>query len=94
MSRRIQARRSNGRFTPNTPENTFGLHVPICPACGAFNPYPVAERDPASGFPLPATPPTNCHRCGAELHPAPLANDVLPKVTGYLAGVDPSEFTE
>jgi len=60
--RRIQARRGNGRFTRNTPENTLGLHMGIHERkpdgswCGAFNPSPVG-----------APRPTHCHACGCSL---------------------------
>lgn len=56
--KRYQARRGNGRFTRNTPENTFGLHVAVCPACRRFNPSAVDEPRP-----------TRCHACSAELDP-------------------------
>ena len=55
---RYQARKSNGRFTPNTFENTFGLSVIVCPACQRFNPYPAYTRKPEV-----------CHNCGASLTP-------------------------
>jgi hypothetical protein len=61
---RLQARRGNGRFTRNTMENTFGLHVDIHEHkadgswCGSFNPWPVGE-------PRPET----CHACGESLPP-------------------------
>ncbi len=60
MSRRFQSRRGNGRFTRNTMENTFGLHVPVCPdpACRRFNPHSV-------GTPAPE----KCHACGAPMLP-------------------------
>jgi hypothetical protein len=60
--RRFQARHGNGRFTPNTPENTLGLHMGIHERkangewCGAFNPSPVGEQRP-----------THCHICGESL---------------------------
>jgi hypothetical protein len=51
--KRRQARASGGRFTRNTPENTFGLHMNIHDGnkpdgswCGAFNPTPVGEPRP------------------------------------------------
>lgn len=71
MSRRLQDRRGNGRFTRNTTENTFGLHNTICPNpdCRRFNPWPVVELDPATGFTRPGTKPTHCHACGAALEP-------------------------
>lgn len=64
MMKRFQARRGNGRFTRNTPENTFGLHMGIHERrpdgqwCGAFNPSRVGE-------PRPQT----CHVCGGSLTP-------------------------
>lgn len=60
--KRFQARRGNGRFTPNTPENTFGLHFnvherkPDGESCGAFNPSRVGDERP-----------TTCHACGGSL---------------------------
>jgi len=62
MARRFQARRGNGRFTRNTVENTFGLHVHIHEWkadgswCGAFNTCPVGEPKP-----------NTCHACGEPL---------------------------
>jgi len=54
--KRFQARRSNGRFTKNTLENTVGLHCEICPHCRRFNPYGLHEPKP-----------TQCHACGQLL---------------------------
>lgn len=61
--RRLQARRGNGRFTRNTPENTLGLHFNIhgfradgVTWCGAFNPSKVGESRP-----------TRCATCGDPL---------------------------
>lgn len=62
MSGRRQARRGNGRFTRNTPENSLGLHFTIHEHrrdgtwCGALNPSPLGE-------PRPVT----CSRCGESL---------------------------
>lgn len=47
--KRYQARKSSGRFTRNTPENTFGLHVDVCPGrdgkwCGRLLPVNVGEK--------------------------------------------------
>lgn len=53
---RHQARRANGRYTRNTIENTFGLHVIICPHCNILNPYGVGESKPEK-----------CHACKKEL---------------------------
>lgn len=59
---RLQARRGNGRFTPNTMENTLGLHTTIHERkvngewCGALNPSRVGE-------PRPET----CSHCGESL---------------------------
>ncbi len=50
-SKRFQARK-RGKFTRNTPENTLGLHIKVCPKCRALNSYQVSE---------PA--PSNCHAC-------------------------------
>ena len=52
-----QARRRNGRFVRNTPENTLGIHIDICPRCRRLNTW---DR----GSPAP----TNCHACGAPLN--------------------------
>lgn len=70
--KRRQARLTDGRFTRNTLENTFGLRSIIC-ACGAINAYgrkPV-ERKPG-GFIDPFEfnqwdVPTHCHACKVEL---------------------------
>ncbi|HYE88477.1 MAG TPA: hypothetical protein VEA16_19080 [Vicinamibacterales bacterium] len=68
MGRRVQARRGNGRFTRNTPENTLGMHFNVHERkqngewCGAFNPSRVGE-----------TRPTHCHACGDPLEPEPEA---------------------
>lgn len=56
MDRRFQARRGNGRFVRNTPENTLGLHIGVCPACRLLQPSRVGEPRP-----------TKCHSCGAAL---------------------------
>lgn len=56
MGRRFQARRSSGRFTRNTFENTLGLSLQVCPHCRRLNP-----RD--AGTPLLTT----CHACGKSL---------------------------
>jgi hypothetical protein len=55
-SKRFQARRRSGRFTRNTMENTFGLHVVVCEVCRHLNPWNVGEAAP-----------TKCHHCGASL---------------------------
>ena len=57
--KRRQARRLNGRFTRNTVENTFGLHVEVCPSCRGFTVWNVGGE-----------PPTICGHCGAALNPA------------------------
>jgi hypothetical protein len=50
--KRIQARRASGRFTRNTMENTFGLHVVVHEHkadgtwCGGLNPWPVGGDRP------------------------------------------------
>jgi hypothetical protein len=54
--KRFQARRSSGRFTRNTLENTFGLRADTCPACNAFVTCRIGEA-----------PPDTCHRCGAVI---------------------------
>lgn len=54
--KRFQARRSGGRFTRNTLENTCGLHAGICDACHRFNAHGVNE-----------TAPDVCAHCGATL---------------------------
>lgn len=54
--KRFQARRASGRFTRNTPENTFGLHIDQCGACGRLISYPVGDA-----------PPDACHGCGAVI---------------------------
>lgn len=54
--KRRQARRRNGRFTRNTPENTLCLHIDVCSECRALIPYDLGEARP-----------TCCHRCGADL---------------------------
>jgi hypothetical protein len=54
--KRFQARRGNGRFTRNTPENTLGLHIDVCPTCRVLVPYE-----------LGAEPPDTCHSCGAVI---------------------------
>lgn len=59
MSHRIQSRRGNGRFTRNTPENTFGLSLNICERCGGFNPSPAGEQRP-----------TICHHCNEPIKKA------------------------
>lgn len=53
--KRIQARRSSGRFTRNTMENTFGLHVEVCEHadCRRMNSWSVGAEKP-----------TACHACG------------------------------
>jgi len=56
MSRRIQARRGNGRFTRNTPENTFGLHLSMCGYCGQIHPWSLGCKEPES-----------CKSCGRSL---------------------------
>jgi hypothetical protein len=58
MTKRFQARVGNGRFTRNTPENTMGLHIDVCPACRLLQPYGVGEPKPET-----------CHTCGAPLTP-------------------------
>jgi hypothetical protein len=64
--KRLQARRGNGRFIRNTPENAFGLHMNIHEGqkpngewCGAFNPSKLGEARPEicqCGSPLPSAP--------------------------------------
>lgn len=60
--KRFQARRGNGRFTPNTPENSLGMHFNVHERkadgswCGAFNPSTVGQPRP-----------THCHTCGEAL---------------------------
>jgi hypothetical protein len=60
--KRFQARRGNGRFIRNTPENTLGLHFsvhehkPDGSWCGALNPSRVGEERP-----------TTCSQCGGSL---------------------------
>jgi hypothetical protein len=51
--KRRQARTFGGRFTRNTPENTFGLHMNIHDGnapdgswCGRFNPTQLGEPRP------------------------------------------------
>ena len=62
---RLQARRGNGRFTRNTMENTFGLHVHVHERkangdwCGGLNPWRVDELFP-----------THCATCGEPLSAA------------------------
>ena len=56
MGHRNYSRRPNGRFRQATLENTFGLSVLVCPACGGCNPYRVGEERPVT-----------CHACGAKL---------------------------
>ena len=51
--RRRQARRRNGRFTRNTAENTFGLHVEVCSVCRAVTTWDVG-----------GVRPSGCHVCG------------------------------
>lgn len=71
--KRYQSRLGNGRFTPNTTENCFGLRTIICPSCRAINPYgrKVKERkrdeiiDPVLFNQWDV--PTHCHACGVEL---------------------------
>ena len=57
--KRFQARRRSGRFTRNTMENSFGLHVEVCEHedCRILNPWKVGEPRPV-----------NCHRCGRPLN--------------------------
>lgn len=55
--KQYRARLSNGRFTRNTLENTFGLHCDICPKCNGCIPYGVNEA-----------PPQKCHHCGEKLN--------------------------
>jgi hypothetical protein len=62
--KRFQARRSSGRFTRNTTENTFGLSMNIHGRkadgswCGALNPSKLGEERP-----------TVCNRCGEKITP-------------------------
>jgi hypothetical protein len=62
MARRFQARRGNGRFVRNTPENTMGMHMNIHGRkadgswCGSFNPSTVGQPRPE-----------RCHSCGETL---------------------------
>ncbi len=64
MGRRLQARKSNGRWERGTLENTFGLRCEVCPVpeCRNLNPY---GRDPENPFAWER--PTHCHACGAEM---------------------------
>lgn len=64
MGRRIQNRTYGGRFTQNTVENTFGLHLQVCPwsDCGQFNPRDIGE--PAK---------ISCKRCTRPLVKDPQA---------------------
>ena len=55
---KLQARRSNGRWTKNTLQNTFGLDTIICKNCGAIHPY--NSRDPRE------IKPNKCRDCGFE----------------------------
>jgi hypothetical protein len=55
MSKRIQSRRSNGRYTRNTLANTFGLKAYICASCRSFNTVSVGEARP-----------DKCRNCGCE----------------------------
>lgn len=61
MSRRLQARRHNGRFTRNTTENTFGFHTAVCPHadCRRFTTWNLGTEKP-----------TTCHACGRPLEDA------------------------
>jgi hypothetical protein len=72
--RRYQARRGNGRWTRNTCENTFGLHVEVCPHadCRAFNPYGIGEPKPEE-----------CHRCGRPFAVAVAADPDTPDVNRH-----------
>lgn len=54
--KRFQARRSSGRFTRNTTENTFGFHAAVCAKCRRFNTWNIGE-------PMPE----RCHACGEAL---------------------------
>jgi hypothetical protein len=64
MGRRFQARRGNGQFTRNTPENTMGLHIEVCPACNRLNAEPVGQLRPAA-----------CHACCAPLYEPGMPRD-------------------
>lgn len=63
MAHRIQSRRGNGRFQRNTMENTFGLHVKVCPKCRSFTTYEVGEATTI-----------RCHSCGE-----PLSSETTPQ---------------
>jgi uncharacterized protein (DUF983 family) len=67
----MYSRRANGRFRRATLENTFGLHMLVCPECSRCNPYDV-------GTPAPDT----CHACGAVLQPE-TADDKPGPHTGF-----------
>ena len=54
--KRLQARGWRGRFTRNTPENTLGLHIVICPHCRAFNCSDVGKPRPLQ-----------CHTCRRDM---------------------------
>ncbi len=55
MSKRLQARRANGRFQRNTLSNTFGLKAYICTDCRAINTVAVGQSKPNA-----------CHKCGGK----------------------------
>jgi hypothetical protein len=54
--RRFQARRSSGRFTRNTTENTFGFSCDVCESCRRITTWTVGEPRPNA-----------CTHCGGIL---------------------------
>ena len=72
--KRFQARRGNGRFVRNTPENTLGMHIDVHERkadgswCGAMIPTTVGEQRPEK-----------CHACGEALVQA---SETYPVVRG------------
>jgi len=67
-SKLVQKRGPGGQFR-RTVLKDFGLGAPVCPECGAFNPYEQYAEDPETGFTVQQPPPETCHDCGAELFP-------------------------
>lgn len=57
LGKRLQARRG-AHWTRNTPENTLGLSIPVCPHCRTLNPVPAGEL------------PRHCQACGKPMLPA------------------------
>lgn len=55
-SKRLRARRGDGRFTRSTLANTFGLKALVCANCRTFNTVPLGEESPET-----------CHACGKPL---------------------------